>query len=119
MRGTMNPGLALQTTGTLPIPSSSATSRAVTSGSVPAPGETSTSGSRRSARGRSARGARAPLANVLADQAGVEGPLGESVRAAIETWAVFQHDVYPALLALATMAALAACWYFAGTLASF
>lgn len=51
---------------------------------------------------------------LAADPQAASGSLGESVRAAIETWAVFQHDVYPALLALATMAALAACWYFAG-----
>ncbi|MDT8435974.1 MAG: DUF2232 domain-containing protein [Gemmatimonadota bacterium] len=37
---------------------------------------------------------------------------GDSIRAAIDAWAAFQHDVYPALLALATMAALAAGWYF-------
>ena len=51
---------------------------------------------------------------LAADPQTASGSIGESVRAAIETWAVFQHDVYPALLALATMAALAACWYFAG-----
>ena len=58
----------------------------------------------------------APTAYAIlaADREAASGSIGESVRAAIETWAVFQHDVYPALLALATMAALAACWYFAG-----
>jgi hypothetical protein len=51
---------------------------------------------------------------LAADTKSASGSIGESIRSAIETWAVFQHDVYPALLALATMAALAACWYFAG-----
>jgi drug/metabolite transporter (DMT)-like permease len=51
---------------------------------------------------------------LAADPEASSSSIGESVRAAIETWAVFQHDVYPALLALATMAALAVGWYFAG-----
>lgn len=51
---------------------------------------------------------------LAADPEAASSSLGDSVRAAIETWVVFQHDVYPALLALATMAALAVCWYFAG-----
>ncbi len=46
MRGTMKPGVAAHTTGTLPMPSSSALTRAVTAGSVAAPGEISTSGIR-------------------------------------------------------------------------
>ncbi len=51
---------------------------------------------------------------LAADPEAAAGSIGDSIRAAIETWAVFQHDVYPALLALATMAALSVCWYFAG-----
>jgi len=51
---------------------------------------------------------------LAADPDAAAGSIGDSIRAAIETWAVFQHDVYPALLALATMAALSVCWYFAG-----
>ena len=46
MRGTMKPGRAAHTTGTLPMPSSIALSRAVTAGSVRAPGDSSTSGMR-------------------------------------------------------------------------
>ena len=46
MRGTMKPGVAAHTTGTLPMPSSSALTRAVMAGSVAAPGEISTSGIR-------------------------------------------------------------------------
>jgi len=51
---------------------------------------------------------------LSADPETASSAIGDSVRAAIETWVVFQHDVYPALLALATMAALSVCWYFAG-----
>jgi hypothetical protein len=58
--------------------------------------------------------ATAAYAILAADPQTASGAIGESVRAAIETWALFQLDVYPALLALASMAALAACWYFAG-----
>ena len=46
MRGTMNPGVAAHTTGTLPMPSTNAFTRAVTAGSVAIPGEISTSGIR-------------------------------------------------------------------------
>ncbi len=42
------------------------------------------------------------------------GSLGESVGAAIESWAGFQHDVYPALLAIATISALSTAWYVTG-----
>lgn len=58
--------------------------------------------------------ARTAYSMLTADPEAVAGSIGDSIRAAIETWAVFQHDVYPALLALATMAALSVCWYFAG-----
>ncbi len=51
---------------------------------------------------------------LAADPEAASGSIGDSIRAAIETWVVFQHDVYPALLALATMAALSVGWYFAG-----
>ncbi|MCL7927982.1 MAG: hypothetical protein M8841_09375 [marine benthic group bacterium] len=51
---------------------------------------------------------------LLADPQVSSGTMGDSIGAAIEQWASFQRDVYPALLALATMAALALCWYFAG-----
>ena len=44
--GTMKPGRAAQTTGTLPMPSSSAFIRAVTSGAVSRPGDNSISGTR-------------------------------------------------------------------------
>ena len=46
MRGTIKPGVAAHTTGTLPIPSSNAFTLAVTAGAVAAPGEISTSGIR-------------------------------------------------------------------------
>jgi hypothetical protein len=46
MRGTMKPGVAAHTTGTLPMPSSNALARAMTAGAVAAPGEISTSGIR-------------------------------------------------------------------------
>ncbi len=46
IRGTMKPGVAAHTTGTLPMPSSKVLTRAVTAGSVTAPGEISTSGIR-------------------------------------------------------------------------
>jgi hypothetical protein len=51
---------------------------------------------------------------LLADPQVASGSMGDSIGAAIERWASFQRDVYPALLALATMAALALGWYFAG-----
>ena len=46
IRGTMKPGVAAHTTGTLPMPSSSSFTLAMTAGSVAAPGEISTSGIR-------------------------------------------------------------------------
>ncbi len=46
IRGTMKPGVAAHTTGTLPMPSSSALTRAITPESVAAPGDISTSGIR-------------------------------------------------------------------------
>jgi hypothetical protein len=49
---------------------------------------------------------------LLSDPQVASGDFGESVGAAIDGWAMFQHDVYPALLALATMSALAVGWYF-------
>ncbi|MEJ2482728.1 MAG: hypothetical protein P8049_06330 [Gemmatimonadota bacterium] len=51
---------------------------------------------------------------LLADPAVSTGTIGDSIGTAIDRWARFQQDVYPALLALATMAALALGWYFAG-----
>jgi len=51
---------------------------------------------------------------LLADPEVSAGTIGDSIGAAIDQWARFQRDVYPALLALATMAALALGWYFAG-----
>jgi hypothetical protein len=51
---------------------------------------------------------------LLSDPQVASGALGDSISSAIDGWAAFQHDVYPALLALATMAALAVGWYFAG-----
>ncbi|MGW8281992.1 MAG: hypothetical protein ACWGON_01725, partial [Gemmatimonadota bacterium] len=35
---------------------------------------------------------------LAADPEAASGSIGDSIRAAIETWAVFQHDVYPALI---------------------
>ena len=46
MRGTMKPGVAAHTTGTLPMLSSKVLTRAMTAGFVAAPGEISTSGIR-------------------------------------------------------------------------
>ncbi len=49
----------------------------------------------------------------LAGEPAGEGALSESMIRAIETWAAFQLDIYPALLGLATTAALSVGWYFA------
>jgi len=49
---------------------------------------------------------------LLSDPQISSGSLADSIGSAIDGWAVFQHDVYPALLALATMAALALGRYF-------
>jgi hypothetical protein len=51
---------------------------------------------------------------LLTDPQVASGTIGDSIGAAIDQWARFQRDVYPALLALATMAALALGWYFIG-----
>ena len=51
---------------------------------------------------------------VLSDPQMASGGLADSISAAIDGWAVFQHDVYPALLALATMAALSLVRYLVG-----
>ncbi len=51
---------------------------------------------------------------TLSDPQIASGGLADSINAAIDGWAVFQHDVYPALLALATMAALALVRYLVG-----
>ena len=51
---------------------------------------------------------------TLSDPQIASGGLADSVSSAIDGWAVFQHDVYPALLALATMSALALVRYLVG-----
>ena len=51
---------------------------------------------------------------MLSDPQIASGGVADSISAAIDGWAVFQHDVYPALLALATMAALALVRYLVG-----
>ncbi|MFO7588215.1 MAG: hypothetical protein R6X22_09100 [Gemmatimonadota bacterium] len=60
--------------------------------------------------GEAASAARA----LLAVQPGEDpASLSSSMSRAIETWAGFQLQVYPALLGLATAAALSVAWYFA------
>ena len=51
---------------------------------------------------------------TLSDPQIASGGLADSISNAIDGWAGFQHDVYPALLALSTMAALALVRYLVG-----
>ena len=49
----------------------------------------------------------------LAGEASGQAALSEATGRAIETWTAFQVEIYPALLGLATTAALSVGWYFA------
>lgn len=53
-------------------------------------------------------------AMLLSDPQLASGGLADSIGSAIDSWAGIQHDVYPALLALATMSALAFVRYLVG-----